>query len=81
MWAVECYDLLEEKARRSTLDVAVLHCKYRYSPQQRRCGSVKWLFICSGYVSIVDAIAAELLKNSGPNLVDALHAVIQQACR
>jgi hypothetical protein len=26
-----------------------------------------------------DAIAAELLKNGGPNLVDALHAVIQQA--
>jgi hypothetical protein len=27
----------------------------------------------------VDNIAAELLKNGGPNLVDALHAVIQQA--
>jgi hypothetical protein len=27
----------------------------------------------------VDSIAAELLKNGGPNLVDALHAVIQQA--
>jgi hypothetical protein len=27
-----------------------------------------------------DSIAAELLKNGGPNLVDALHAVIQQAC-
>jgi hypothetical protein len=27
----------------------------------------------------VDFIAAELLKNGGPNLVDALHAVIQQA--
>jgi hypothetical protein len=26
-----------------------------------------------------DSIAAELLKNSEPNLVDALHAVIQQA--
>jgi hypothetical protein len=26
-----------------------------------------------------DSIAAELLKNDGPNLVDALHAVIQQA--
>jgi hypothetical protein len=26
-----------------------------------------------------DSIAAELLKNGGPNLVDALHAVIQQA--
>jgi hypothetical protein len=26
-----------------------------------------------------DSIAAKLLKNSGPNLVDALHAVIQQA--
>jgi hypothetical protein len=26
-----------------------------------------------------DSIAAELLKNAGPNLVDALHAVIQQA--
>jgi hypothetical protein len=25
-----------------------------------------------------DSIAAELLKNGGPNLVDALHAVIQQ---
>jgi hypothetical protein len=25
------------------------------------------------------SIAAELLKNGGPNLVDALHAVIQQA--
>jgi hypothetical protein len=27
-----------------------------------------------------DSIATELLKNGGPNLVDALHAVIQQAC-
>jgi hypothetical protein len=27
-----------------------------------------------------DSIAAELLKNDRPNLVDALHAVIQQAC-
>jgi hypothetical protein len=27
----------------------------------------------------VDSIAAALLKNGGPNLVDALHAVIQQA--
>jgi hypothetical protein len=26
-----------------------------------------------------DSIAAEVLKNGGPNLVDALHAVIQQA--
>jgi hypothetical protein len=26
-----------------------------------------------------DSIAAELLKNGGPNLVDALHEVIQQA--
>jgi hypothetical protein len=26
-----------------------------------------------------DSIAAELLKNGGPNLVDAIHAVIQQA--
>jgi hypothetical protein len=26
-----------------------------------------------------DSIAGELLKNGGPNLVDALHAVIQQA--
>jgi hypothetical protein len=26
-----------------------------------------------------DSIAAELLKNGGSNLVDALHAVIQQA--
>jgi hypothetical protein len=26
-----------------------------------------------------DSIAAKLLKNCGPNLVDALHAVIQQA--
>jgi hypothetical protein len=26
-----------------------------------------------------DSIAAELLKNGGPNLVDALHKVIQQA--
>jgi hypothetical protein len=26
-----------------------------------------------------DSIAAELLKNGGPNLVDALHAVTQQA--
>jgi hypothetical protein len=26
-----------------------------------------------------DSIAAELLKNGGPNLVDALYAVIQQA--
>jgi hypothetical protein len=26
-----------------------------------------------------DSIAAELLKNGGPNLVDPLHAVIQQA--
>jgi hypothetical protein len=26
-----------------------------------------------------DSIAAELLKNGGPNLVDALHAVVQQA--
>jgi hypothetical protein len=26
-----------------------------------------------------DSIAAELLKNGGPSLVDALHAVIQQA--
>jgi hypothetical protein len=27
----------------------------------------------------MDPIAAELLKNGGPNLTDALHAVIQQA--
>jgi hypothetical protein len=27
----------------------------------------------------VDSIAAELLKNGGPNLVNALHEVIQQA--
>jgi hypothetical protein len=27
-----------------------------------------------------DSIAAELLKNVGPNLVDALHKVIQLAC-
>jgi hypothetical protein len=27
-----------------------------------------------------DSIAAELLKNGRPNLVDALHAMIQQAC-
>jgi hypothetical protein len=27
----------------------------------------------------VDSIVAELLKNGGPNLVDALHEVIQQA--
>jgi hypothetical protein len=26
-----------------------------------------------------DSITAELVKNGGPNLVDALHAVIQQA--
>jgi hypothetical protein len=26
-----------------------------------------------------DSIAAEMLKNGGPNLVDALHEVIQQA--
>jgi hypothetical protein len=26
-----------------------------------------------------DSIAAKLLKNGGPNLVDVLHAVIQQA--
>jgi hypothetical protein len=26
-----------------------------------------------------DSIAAEMLKNGGPNLVEALHAVIQQA--
>jgi hypothetical protein len=26
-----------------------------------------------------DSIAAELLKNGGPNLVNVLHAVIQQA--
>jgi hypothetical protein len=26
-----------------------------------------------------DSIVAELLKNDGPNLVDALHEVIQQA--
>jgi hypothetical protein len=26
-----------------------------------------------------DSIVAELLKNDGPNLVDALHAVIQEA--
>jgi hypothetical protein len=26
-----------------------------------------------------DSIAVELLKNSGPNLVDALHELIQQA--
>jgi hypothetical protein len=30
-------------------------------------------------VARTDSIAAELLKNGGPNLVDALHAVIQQA--
>jgi hypothetical protein len=28
-----------------------------------------------------DSIAAELLKNGGPYLVDTLHAVIQQACK
>jgi hypothetical protein len=27
----------------------------------------------------VDSIAAELLKNGGPNLLDALHEVVQQA--
>jgi hypothetical protein len=27
----------------------------------------------------VESVAAELLKNGGPNLVDALHALIQQA--
>jgi hypothetical protein len=27
-----------------------------------------------------DSIVAELLKNDRPNLVDALHLVVQQAC-
>jgi hypothetical protein len=36
-------------------------------------------FLKNNKVAGVDSIAAELLKNGGPNLVDALHAVIQQA--
>jgi hypothetical protein len=40
-------------------------------------GALKYLK--NNKVADADSIAAELLKNGGPNLVDALHAVIQQA--
>jgi hypothetical protein len=40
-------------------------------------GALKYLK--NNKVAGVDSIAAELLKNGGPNLVDALHEVIQQA--
>jgi hypothetical protein len=40
-------------------------------------GALKYLK--SNKATSADSIAAELLKNGGPYLVDALHAVIQQA--
>jgi hypothetical protein len=40
-------------------------------------GAVKYLK--NNKAAGADSIAAELLKNGGPNLVDALHTVIQQA--
>jgi hypothetical protein len=40
-------------------------------------GALKYLK--NNKAGVADSIAAELLKNGGPNLVDALHAVIQQA--
>jgi hypothetical protein len=36
-------------------------------------------YIKNNKAAVTDSIAAKLLKNCGPNLVDALHAVIQQA--
>jgi hypothetical protein len=40
-------------------------------------GALKYLK--NDKAACADSIAAELLKNGGPNLVDALHEVIQQA--
>jgi hypothetical protein len=40
-------------------------------------GALKYLK--NNKAAVADSIVAELLKNGGPNLVDALHAVIQQA--
>jgi hypothetical protein len=40
-------------------------------------GALKYLK--NNKVAVADSIVAELLQNGGPNLVDALHAVIQQA--
>jgi hypothetical protein len=36
-------------------------------------------YLKNNKAAVADSIAAEMLKNGGPNLVDALHAVIQQA--
>jgi hypothetical protein len=36
-------------------------------------------YLKTNKVAGVDSIAAKLLKNGGPNLVDALHELIQQA--
>jgi hypothetical protein len=40
-------------------------------------GALKYLK--NNKAASADSIAAELLKNGGPNMMDALHAVIQQA--
>jgi hypothetical protein len=40
-------------------------------------GALKYLK--NNKAASADSIAAELLKNGGPNLVDALHEMIQQA--
>jgi hypothetical protein len=42
---------------------------------------IEWAlkFLKNNKAACVDSIAAELLINGGPNMVDALHAVIQQA--
>jgi hypothetical protein len=40
-------------------------------------GALKYLK--NNKAAVAGSIAAELLKNGGPNLVDALHEVIQQA--
>jgi hypothetical protein len=45
--------------------------------REEREGVLKYLK--NNKAADADSIAAELLKNGGPNLVDALHAVIQQA--
>jgi hypothetical protein len=47
------------------------------SSQEEIEGSLKYLK--NNKAAGVDSIAAELLKNGGSNLVDALHKVIQQA--